>query len=85
MMGLTKKRIILCGMGTVGKAFARLVDERRGQVAKKYGLDIEIVAAVDVGGAAVADQGTLPLDELLMHVDDGGTVETFSPHGRPGL
>jgi homoserine dehydrogenase len=85
MMGLTKKRIILCGMGTVGKAFARLLDERREQVAKNYGLDIEIAATVDVGGAAVADQGALPLDDLLVHVDAGETVETFSPYGRPGL
>ena len=84
-MHSVKKRIILCGMGTVGKAFARLLNERRGQVAKKYGLDIEMAAAVDVGGAAVADRSALPLDDLLVHVDAGGTVETFSPYGRPGL
>jgi len=84
-MGLTKKRIILCGMGTVGRAFTRLLQERRGQIAKKYGLDIEMAAAVDVGGVAVADQGTLPLDDLLVHVDADGTVETFSSHGRPGV
>jgi homoserine dehydrogenase len=80
-----KKRIILCGLGTVGKAFARLLQERRAQIAKKYGLDIEMAAAVDLGGAAVADQGTLPLDDLLVHLDAGGTVEAFSPYGRPGV
>ena len=85
MMHLTKKRIILCGLGTVGKAFARLLHERRAQITRKYGLDIEIAAAVDIGGAAVADQGALPLDDLLVHLDAGGSVETFSPHGRPGL
>jgi homoserine dehydrogenase len=85
MMNLTTKRIILCGMGTVGKAFARLLDERREQITRKYGLDIEMAAAVDVGGAAVADQGALPLGDLLVHVDAGGTVETFASHGRPGL
>jgi homoserine dehydrogenase len=85
MMRSTKKRIILCGLGTVGKAFARLLQERRARIAKKYGLDIEIAAAVDLGGAAVAGQGALPLDDLLVHLDAGGAVEAFSPYGRPGL
>ena len=84
-MGTVTKRIILCGLGTVGKAFARLLAERRGQIAKKYGLDIEVVAAVDIGGAAVADQGALSVDDLLVHLDAGGAVETFAPHARPGL
>jgi homoserine dehydrogenase len=84
-MRLATKRVILCGLGTVGKAFARLLAERHEQITQKYGLKIELAAAVDLGGAAVADQGALPLDNLLMHLDAGGQVETFSPHGRPGL
>ena len=82
---MVKKRIILCGMGTVGKAFARLVWERRQQIAGMHGLAIEMAAAVDVGGAAVSEQGSLPLDELLAHLDAGGRVETFSAYGRPGV
>ena len=84
-MGVTTKRIVLCGLGTVGKAFARLLDERRGQIAQRYGLDIEVAAVVDIGGAAVADQGTLPLNDLLGHIDGGGAVETFASHGQPSL
>jgi len=79
------KRIVLCGLGTVGKAFAELIEQRREQITRKYGLNLQIAAAVDIGGAAVADQGDLPLDELLRHLDAGGLVETFSPYGRPGL
>ena len=85
IMGVVTKRIILCGLGTVGKAFARLLAERRGQIAEKYRLDIQVAAAVDIGGAAVADQGALPLDDLLGHIDTGGAVETFTSHGRPGI
>lgn len=85
MTRIVKKRIILCGLGTVGKAFCRLLSERCVQITKKYGLAIEIAAAVDVGGAAVSDQDPLPLDDLLKHVDAGGAVETFSPLGRPGV
>lgn len=84
-MGVATKRIILCGLGTVGKAFARLLDERRVQISQRYGLDIEVAAVVDIGGAAVADHGALPLDDLLGHMEAGGAVETFAPHGQPGL
>ncbi len=85
IMRVVTKRIILCGLGTVGRAFARLVAERHGQITRTYGLDIEVSAAVDIGGAAVADQGALPLDDLLGHLDARGAVETFAPHGRPGM
>jgi homoserine dehydrogenase len=84
-MGVATKRIILCGLGTVGRAFVRLLAERHGQITKTYGIDIQVAATVDIGGAAVADQGTLPLDDLLRHLDAGGAVETFGPHGRPGI
>lgn len=85
MIRSTKKRIILCGLGTVGKSFVRLVQERRGQITTKYGIDIEVAVAVDIGGAAVADQGSLPLDDLLAHVDAGGAIEAFHSYGRPGV
>ena len=32
-----KKRLILCGFGNVGKAFAKLIHERQALVAEKYG------------------------------------------------
>ena len=79
------KRVILCGLGNVGRAFARLMAERHGQVKEKYGLNLELAAAVDIGGAALSDQGSLPIEELLSHVEAGGAVETFVGYGRPGV
>jgi homoserine dehydrogenase len=80
-----KKRLILCGFGNVGKAFAKLIHERQKQVAKKYGIDLELAAAVDIGGAAVAERDALPIDKLVSHVDAGGSVETMEVYGRPGI
>ena len=80
-----KKRVILCGLGAVGRAFSRLVWNRCEQISKRYGLDIEITAAVDVGGAAVSDHGALPLEGLLKHLEQGDAIEKFSPFGRPGV
>jgi len=82
---MKKKRLILCGFGNVGKAFARLLDERRDSIQRQYGLDLELTAVVDIGGAAVSDAGPLPIDALLTHVENGGTVESLTGYGRSGV
>ena len=79
------KRLILCGFGKVGKAFATLVMERKHQISQKYGLNLELAAVVDIGGAAISKQDALPLDKLLSHAEKGGAVETFAGYGIPGI
>jgi homoserine dehydrogenase len=80
-----KKRLILCGFGNVGRTFGRMIEDRRETVRLKYGLDLEIAAVVDIGGAAVAKEGALPLDRLLKHVENGGPVESLEGFGFPGI
>ena len=48
------KRIVICGLGNVGKSFIKLVAERVDRVRAKHGLNIEIAGVVDIGGAASA-------------------------------
>jgi homoserine dehydrogenase len=79
------KRIILCGLGRVGSAFLRLVAERGAAVGEKYGLDIRVGGVVDIGGAAVADKGGLPLADFLAFIDGGGRPQAFPGYGRSGL
>ena len=79
------KRVILCGLGNVGKAFLRLVQERSSAVQSKYGLRIEIGGVVDIGGAAIAREGDLPLPELFAFLQGGGRPEQFPGYGVPGL
>jgi homoserine dehydrogenase len=79
-------RIVLCGLGNVGKSFVELVAERAADIETRYGLRLRLAAAVDVGGAAVNDTPEgLPAKELLTHLRSGGRVESFSTFGRPGL
>jgi homoserine dehydrogenase len=75
------QRIILCGFGRVGRAFAQLL-----QLQTHYALGFDLVAVVDIGGAALAPRGILmiPPAELLAHVETGGTVEGFGDFGMPG-
>lgn len=79
------KRIIICGLGNVGKTFMKLLSERTQQVEKRYGLKIEVGGVVDIGGAAVTSEGGLPLSDFLSHIGDGGKPESFGRFGKPGL
>jgi homoserine dehydrogenase len=80
------QRIILCGFGKVGQSFAQLLHERRDPLQTQYGLDLPVVAVVDIGGAALAPRALqmIPMAELLAHVKVGGTVEGFGDFGMPG-
>jgi len=84
MMESTK--IVLCGLGGVGKELVQLLADRGAEIEKKYGLRFVLTAVVDIGGAATTtgDNG-LPAEELLVHLRGGGAVENFGGFGRPGL
>ncbi len=77
-------RILVCGVGRVGRAFLGLVADKASVVRSRYGLDLRVVAAVDIGGAAVNENG-LAVDALLSHLKGGGLVEGLPGYGRPGL
>jgi homoserine dehydrogenase len=80
------QRIILCGFGKVGRAFALLLHERRELLQTRHALDLDLIAVVDIGGAALAPRAlsAIPVAELLAHVNVGGSVEGFSTFGMPG-
>ena len=79
------KRIIVCGLGHVGKSFLSLVAERAQSVRNKYGLNIEVGGVVDLGGAAIARNGALPLNELVNFLKSGGRPENFPGFEQKGL
>ena len=80
------QRMILCGFGRVGQAFAQLLHERRELLQTRYALELDLVAVVDIGGAVLAPRGIpmIPPAELLAHVQTGGRVEGFGDFGLPG-
>ena len=75
-------RIALAGFGTVGQAFVRMLDERRGDLYTRHGLKPMLVAVGDSGGAVVA-AGGLDAAALLAVKRDGTSVATL-PGGRAG-
>jgi homoserine dehydrogenase len=79
-----EKKIVLCGFGNVGRAFARLLAAKQDELRTRYDLDVRLQAVVDIGGAAVAENGLAP-GRLTDFVEAGGAVESFEAAGRPGL
>jgi homoserine dehydrogenase len=79
------KRLVLCGLGKVGQSFLKLVAERTEAIGRQYGLKIEVACVVDIGGAALASEGGLPLDGFLDFIGTGGRPENFLGYGQPGL
>jgi homoserine dehydrogenase len=79
-------RLVVCGIGRVGREFLRLLAERGPELEKRYSQRFTLCAAADIGGAALSDseQGLDP-GRLLDHLSRDGTVESFETHGRPGL
>lgn len=78
-------KIVLCGLGNVGRALLELVAERGDEIHRRYGLRLVLSAAVDVGGAAVASEEDVPAAGLLDHLRGGRAVETFAPFGAAGV
>lgn len=79
-------RIVVCGLGNVGKAFVELLAERASEIEREYSLRLVLAAAVDIGGAAVTDSADgLPAADLLAGIRRGHAVEDFGEFGRPGL
>jgi len=79
------KKIVICGLGNVGKTFLRLVEERAEDIRHKFGLNIEVSCVVDIGGAANAGDGALPINQFLKHLEEGGKPESFTGYGQKGL
>lgn len=77
-------RIVICGLGRVGKAFLNLLIQKEKDLKSRYGLNLKIVAAVDIGGAALFPQG-LPLQDLMAHLEKGYPVEKLSGFGKSGF
>jgi homoserine dehydrogenase len=86
--------IILMGFGRVGRAFARLLEEKRDLCSEGYGLELELKAILELGGGAVFSRHQ-ELSRLLKNSglrlqDDlswnpGLTLEGILPKIEPGV
>lgn len=75
-------RLILVGIGNVGRSFLKLLDRGAEDLRELYGLNLRILAVADRGGVALSSNGLKP-DEVLKVKSLKGTVAALKPYGRP--
>ncbi len=76
-------RIVLVGFGSVGKALASLIEERRDELYRLCGLSPRLVCVIDSGGAAVGPRGLSARD--LLDAKATGTVANIAEMGLTGI
>lgn len=78
-------KIVLCGLGNVGRAFVELLAQRSGMIEDRYGLKLQLTAAVDIGGVAIKDGEGLDTASLLAHLLARKRVEDIPDFGQPKM
>ncbi len=77
-------KIVLIGVGNVGRGFLTLMEMKGGLLRERYGLQLLLVGAVDTSGAALAPGGLDP-GQLLELKAAGRGVAAYPVAGRPGM
>src|SRR5213592_2109215 len=69
-------RILLVGFGNVGREFARLLLERRSELAKVHGLDAAVVGILTARHGSVENARGIDLRKALRLADAGASLES---------
>ena len=73
MVNIRTLRLVLCGIGNVGRNFLVLMQSQSGLLRDKYGLELRLVAAADSGGALIQAGGIDP-SALIAHKQAGQSI-----------
>jgi homoserine dehydrogenase len=76
-------RIVLVGLGNLGRRFCDLLVDKGPLVESRYGLKLTLVGAADSGGSAYAGGGLDPA-RIAAIKRGGGSVAELAEVGRPG-
>jgi homoserine dehydrogenase len=77
-------RVMLSGLGNVGRSFLELIPSQAELLASRYGIALLVVGAADSGGAAV-DPAGLDVATLIATKHAGRSVATLAGVGTPGM
>ncbi len=77
-------KICMIGFGSVGQGVTRVFSMKKDKIKEEYGLDLDLVAALDRSGAAINPDGLDP-DLLLETKTNTGKVSDYPEYGEPGL
>jgi homoserine dehydrogenase len=83
-MSVTTHRIILAGLGNVGRSFLEILLSHAGLLRDRYGVAFAVVGAADSGGAAF-DPAGLDVAAILAAKHERRSIATLPGAGRPGM
>ncbi|MBN1641733.1 MAG: homoserine dehydrogenase [Anaerolineae bacterium] len=83
-MGEQQVRLVLIGLGNIGRRFLDVLRAKDAHLRAAFGLAFRVVGAADSRGAAI-DPAGLDLDQVIAHKAAGRSVSTLPGAGRPGL
>jgi homoserine dehydrogenase len=75
-------RLLLSGLGNVGRSFLELILSQAEVLANRYGIELRVVAAADSRGAAI-DPAGLDVAAMIAAKQAKQTVATLAGVGRP--
>ncbi len=78
------QRLLLIGVGHVGRRFLELLVRKREMLRARLGLDLALVGVADTSGAAICAEGLDPA-QLVRLKAEGRGVASAPGWGRPGL
>ncbi|MBP2172331.1 homoserine dehydrogenase [Methanococcus voltae] len=67
-------KVILVGLGVIGKGVLKVIDAKNDDLFKKYGFKISVVAACDSSGATINENGIKPLSIIKTKEETGKIV-----------
>lgn len=77
-------KIIMMGFGSVGQGVARVFQMKKKLLKKEYGLELNLVAALDRSGAAINPEG-LDINLLLETKKETGKISNYPEYGETDL
>lgn len=84
MKSESKVRVLLIGVGNLGRRFSKILADKHDELLQRYGLDVRLVGVADSRGAAVAPDG-LDGAAIAAIKEAGGNVAELPEVGRPGM
>jgi len=76
-------RLLLIGVGNVGRRFLELVDRKQDSLRERLGLELRVVGVADTSGAALCPAGLDP-QEVVRLKTEGHGVADLADGGYPG-
>jgi homoserine dehydrogenase len=83
-MAVTTHRIILAGLGNVGRSFLEILLSHAELLRNRYGVAFAVVGAADSGGAAI-DPAGLDVASIVAAKQERRSVATIQGAGRSGM